>query len=172
VRRQIDPPAQTFLLGFDSAPIRAEKSLYNLAVWCAAHPGLATALTSVPPDGMSELLHTEELPAGVEEGLWHEWLSRFQSHLDRFGHTVYNLDFMNPVPADDPALLFDTLRFYLRGGGQDLHERQKGTAARREEATWTVLGRLDTPRRELLGRLLGWAQDVAPVREDALATWV
>ena len=31
VRRDGDPPAQTFLLGYDSEPIRAEKSLYDLA---------------------------------------------------------------------------------------------------------------------------------------------
>ena len=33
VRRAGDPPAPTFLLGFDSAPIRAEQSLYDLAAW-------------------------------------------------------------------------------------------------------------------------------------------
>jgi hypothetical protein len=32
-----------------------------------------------------------------------------------------------------------------------------------------VLERLDAPRRKLFGRLLEWAQGVAPVREDALA---
>ena len=32
-RRKDDPPALTFLLGFDSAPIQAEKSLYDLATW-------------------------------------------------------------------------------------------------------------------------------------------
>ena len=31
IRRRDDPPAPTFLLGFDSTPIRAEKSLYDLA---------------------------------------------------------------------------------------------------------------------------------------------
>ena len=36
-----DPPAATFLLGFDSAPIRAEKSLYDLAAWTRDAPGLA-----------------------------------------------------------------------------------------------------------------------------------
>jgi pyruvate,water dikinase len=43
------------------------------------------------------------------------------------------------------------------------------TAASREEATRTVLERLDAPRRKLFSRLLEWAQNVAPVREDALA---
>jgi rifampicin phosphotransferase len=169
VRREGDPPAQTFLLGFDSTPIRADKSLYDLAVWCGEHPGLAAALTDAPSDRASELLHTEEPPAGVDEGVWTEWRSRFQSHLDLYGHTVYNLDFVNPVAADDSAPLFDTLKFYLRGEGQNPHERQKRTAERREEATRAVLERLDGPRRNLLGRLLKWAQDVAPVREDALA---
>jgi phosphohistidine swiveling domain-containing protein len=169
VRRQSDPPAQTFLLGFDSTPIRAEKSLYDLAVWCGEHPGLAAALTDAPSDRALDLLHTEEPPAGVDEGTWQEWRSRFQSHLDRYGHTVYNLDFVNPVPADDPGPLLETLKFYLRGEGQNPHERQRRTAARREEATRAVLGRLDAPRRKLFGGLLGWAQDAAPVREDALA---
>jgi pyruvate,water dikinase len=116
-----------------------------------------------------ELLHTKEPPAGVDEGLWHEWRSRFQAHLDRYGHAVYNLDFINPVPADDPAPLLDTLKFYLRGEGKNPHERQRRTAERREEATRAVLERLDTTRRRLFSRLLRWAQDVAPVREDALA---
>jgi rifampicin phosphotransferase len=169
VRREGDPPAQAFLLGFDSTPIRAEKSLYDLAAWCGEHPGLAAALTDAPSDRASELLRTEEPPASVDEGAWREWRSRFQSHLDRFGHTVYNLDFATPVPADDPGPLLEALRFYLRGEGQNPYERQRRTAARREEATKAVLERLDAPRRNLFGGLLGWAQGAAPVREDALA---
>ena len=41
VRRAGDPPAATFLLGFDSLPIRAEKSLYDLAGWTREQPELA-----------------------------------------------------------------------------------------------------------------------------------
>ena len=169
VRREGDPPAQTFLLGFDSMPIRAEKSLYDLGTWSREHPSLARALAGTPSDRVLDLLQAEEPPADVNEEVWHEWKSRFQAHLDRYGHAVYNLDFLNPVPADDPAPLFDTLKFYLRGEGQNPHERQSRTAARREEATRAVLERLDAPRRNLFRRLLKWAQDVAPVREDALA---
>jgi pyruvate,water dikinase len=105
----------------------------------------------------------------VDREEWFEWRSRFQSHLDRYGHAVYNLDFVNAVPADDPTPLFDTLRFYLRGEGQNPHERQRGIATRREEAARAVLERLDAPRANLFIRLLEWAQGVAPVREDALA---
>ena len=44
VRRDGDPPALTFLLGYDSEPIRAEKSLYDLAAWARGVPGLAQAI--------------------------------------------------------------------------------------------------------------------------------
>src|SRR5215207_4116083 len=169
VRREGDPPAQTFLLGFDSMPIRAEKSLYDLATWSREHPDLARALAGTPSEQILDLLGAEVPPSGVDREEWREWRSRFQSHLDRYGHTVYNLDFVNPVPADDPTPLFDTLRFYLDGAGTDPHERQRATAARREEATKAVLEQRDARRGNLFGKLLKWAQGVAPVREDALA---
>ena len=169
VKREGDPPAQSFLLGFDSMPIRAEKSLYDLGTWSRDHPALARALAGKPSDRVLDLLRAEEPPAGVDEEVWHEWQSRVHSHLDRYGHAVYNLDFVNSVPADDPAPLFDTLKFYLRGEGQNPHERQRRAATRRDEATRAVLERLGVPRRKLFGKLLQWAQGVAPVREDALA---
>jgi len=169
IRREGEPPAQTFLLGFDSMPMQAEKSLYDLGAWSREHPGLARLLAGTPSEQILDLLHAEEPPSGVDREVWRDWRTRFQSHLDRYGHAVYNLDFLNPVPADAPAPLIDTLKFYLRGEGQNPHERQRRTAERREEATRAVLERLDPTRRKLFGRLLKWAQDAAPVREDALA---
>ena len=162
VRRAGDPPALTFLLGFDSMPIRAEKSLHELATWVAGHEDLATALHAAggPMD--------RDRP-GVDPETWHEWLARFRAHLDRYGHTVYNLDFLNAVPADDPAPLLESLRFFLDGAGADPHVRQRRAAQRREEATAAVLARLDPARRAVFGRLLRWAQGAAPLREDALA---
>lgn len=151
VRREGDPPAAAFLLGFDSTPIRAEKSLYDLATWAGGRPQLVDALLggSVPDDP--------------------EWRERWRAHLDRFGHTVYNLDVVNPVPVDDPAPLLDTLRFFLRGEASDPYERQRRATARREEATAAARARLDPVRRAAFDRLLAWAQRSAPVREDALA---
>src|SRR5918994_2037854 len=169
IRPEGDPPGQIFLLGFDSTPIRAEKSLYDLAMWCGEHPELAAALLDTPSERALELLRMEAPPVGMDERVWDDWRLRFQTHLHTYGYAVYNLDFVNPVPADDPAPLFDTLKFYLRGEGQNPHERQRRMVRRREEATRAVLERLDPARGRLIGRLLRWAQDAAPVREDALA---
>lgn len=168
VRRHGDPPAPTFLLGFDSAPIRAEKSLYDLARWTRDHAELTATLLATPSDRVINLLDDTAAPGGEQ------WRSRFQAHLDRFGHSTYNLDFINPVPADDPAPLFDALRFYLDGsadakGGTDPYERQARSAQRREAATAAVLARLGPARAALFTRLLRWAQSTAPLREDALA---
>jgi phosphohistidine swiveling domain-containing protein len=163
VRTKDDPPAQIFVLGFDSAPIRAEKSLYDLATWTRSQQELAEALLTQPAQEFLGRASTSDDPA------WHEWHTRFQAHLSAYGHMVYNLDFMNQVPADDPVPLLETLRFFVSGKGVDPYERQRRFAIRREEATAAVLARLDPVRTKAFRRLLHWAESAAPVREDALA---
>ncbi|MGO4228664.1 PEP/pyruvate-binding domain-containing protein [Arthrobacter sp. YAF34] len=169
VRRAGDPPAQTFLLGYDSEPIRAEKSLYDLAAWARDIPGLDRAILNSPTAALAESQRTGLPPAGVDPALWQQWRPRFQDHLGRFGHAVYNLDFISPVPADDPAPLLETVKFYLRGQGNDPHERQRLSAGRREDETGRTIARLGPKRRAAFLRLLRWAQNAAPIREDALA---
>ena len=166
VRRDGDPAAPTFLLGFDSLPIRSEKSLYDLASWARSESGLVETLLATPTERLVAILRNADPLA--QEPAWSEWRHRFQAHLDAYGHTVYNLDFANAVPADDPAPLLDTLRFYLRGEGSNPYLRQQASADRREQQTREVLDRLDPARARAFTRLLQWAQRVAPLREDAL----
>jgi len=70
VRRAGDPPAATFLLGFDSAPILAEKSLYDLATWTRTHDDLTAVLLATPSTRAGELLHRELSPE------WDQWRAR------------------------------------------------------------------------------------------------
>ncbi len=163
VRGKDDPPAQVFLLGSDSEPIRAEKSLYELATWTRNSQKLAESLLALP---RQEFL---EQAAASDDPVWHEWHTRFEAHLTAYGHTVYNLDFVNPVPADDPVPLLETVRFFVSGKGADPYERQRRLARRRDEATAVVLARLDPVRAKAFRRLVHWAQRLAPLREDALA---
>ena len=159
VRRAGDPAAQTFLLGFDSEPIRAEKSLYDLAAAAKTEPALAAALTALSSADLVELVRGSEPPTGVASTAWEQWRTAFLAHLDRYGHAVYNLDFMNAVPADEPGPLLGTIRFFLSDQGANPYERQQRTAARRDEQTATVLARLDPARRAAFSRLLHWAQE-------------
>lgn len=164
-----DVPAQTYLMGFDSIPIRAEKSLYDLAQWARNRETLAGYLERTPTPQLAAELQNTRAPEPVANNDWSEWQSRFRAHLELYGHAIYNLDFASPVPADDPAPLLETCKYYLRGEGVNPHTRQQTTAERRERATQRLLQRLGPVRRTIIRKFLKPAQRFAPLREDALA---
>jgi phosphohistidine swiveling domain-containing protein len=172
VRRDGDPPASALLLGYDSEPIRAERSLWDLARWAREHPALADWLTvTSAPDIVADLAlaGTGELTPAAAIGGAEDFAARFGQHLDAYGHAVYNLDFANAVPADDPAPLVDVVRLYLSGQAGDPYERQRRLQQKRDAATVVIRRRLDPVRRSTFDALLRRAQAIAPIREDALA---
>ena len=154
-RRPGDPEPAAFVVGFDAQPIRADKGAYDLARWASGQPGLPDALRA-------------GAPAGPDPSLASAWRTRLEAYLREFGHTTANLDFMAPVPADDPTPVLDAVRFYLDSDA-DPHARQRALAQTRERVTRELLARLDPVRRALIGALLRRAQRDAPVREEALA---
>ena len=169
VRREGDPPAPTYLLGFDSAPILAEKALFDLAGWCREHPALATYLADSPTPRLITGWTGEQAPPGVDTDCWREWQRRFRAHLDQYGHSIYDLDFAKPLAADDPTAVLEALKMYVRGQGTDPYERQQGLAGRREAAVAAVEGRTGGLKRKVFRKLLGWAQRLGPQREDGIA---
>ncbi len=169
IKRRADPVASTFLLGFDSMPIQADKSLYALASWAREQEALSSYLAGAHAGRLANALKFEEPPEGLTKPVWIEWRTKVQAHLERFGHTIYGLDFANPVPADDPAPLLETCKLYLRGGGSNPYERQQAAIDRRESAITAVRKRLKGWRLKQFDRFLALAQRFAPLREDALA---
>jgi pyruvate,water dikinase len=168
IRRKSDPPALTFLLGFESAPIRAEKSLYDLAMWARGQDELAgyLARTSGKEIAVAYEAHTAPIASGES---WQGFTTRLADHLKCYGHAVYDLDFAKSVPADAPASLLETLRYFVAGQGRNPYERQAEAVSAREKAAASLLARLGGLRRRLFSRVLGWAQRSAHLREDALA---
>ena len=169
IKREDDPPALTYVLGFDSTPILAEKSLYDIAEWCRARPGLAAYVANTPARQLAAQLEDDQVPLGVEAGDWREWQRRFCAHLQQYGHIIYDLDFAKPLPADDPAPLLDTCKMFLSGQCRSPYERQQVAAERREQATQATLERLRGLRLALFRRLVTWAQKSVPLREEGLA---
>ena len=156
-------PAERYLLGFDSAPVLAEKALWDLAAWVRDDPALAKALADpeVDPAGAA--------PPELPDDLWTRWQERLAGYLATFGHSVYDLDFVHPTPAEEPGPILQALRFALTGQAADPYARQAALAAAREQATSELLAGLDPVRRALAARTLRWVQRIVPVREDALA---
>jgi pyruvate,water dikinase len=168
VKRRDDPSAPVYLMGYDSVPVRAEKALYDLARWAGERADLAAYLGETPASQIVGQLG-QDAPQGVDAGTWDAWGERFEAHLAQYGHTIYNLDFGSPVPADDAAPLLETLKMFLSGQGADPHARQQTAAGQREQAAQAALVRLKGPRLRLFRRALGSAQRYAPLREDGLA---
>ena len=169
IKRRDDPPAPVYLMGFDSLPILAEKALYDLAAWTRPHAALAAHVSNTPAAELAAQLEAAHTAPGIAPDLWRDWQHRVRAHLQRYGHTIYNLDFANPVPADDPAPLLETYKLFLRGEGVDPHARQQAAAARREQAIETIQQRLKGLRLKLFHKVLAPAQRYAPLREDGLA---
>jgi phosphoenolpyruvate synthase/pyruvate phosphate dikinase len=168
IKRDDDPEALTYLLGFDSTPILAEESIYDIAEWCRSHPTLATYVTETPAAQLAAQL-AGPAPSGVEAKDWLEWQSRWETHIRQFGHIIYDLDFSKPLPADNPAPLLDTCKMFLNGQCPNPYERQQAAGEQREQATQAMLGRLKGLRRKLFRKLVGWAQDSVPLREEGLS---
>jgi pyruvate,water dikinase len=168
-KRRDDPPAPIYLMGYDSLPIRAEKALYDLSEWILQHEKLSAYIRDTPSKILAELLLTGETPPDVALAGWEELQTRFQAHLENYGHTIYDLDFANPVPADDPSPILETLKLFITGGGTNPHERQRAAAERREQAVQAKNASLKGLRLKIFQKNLARAQKYAPLREDGLA---
>ncbi|WP_329405769.1 PEP-utilizing enzyme [Nocardia vinacea] len=163
LRHNDDPAATTFLLGFDSKPILAEKALYDLAQWVRTQPGLAERITD--PEQRARILRGRDDTALAGK----EFRGRFRTYLAKYGDMVYDLDFAKPLPAEDPGALLQTLCFFLIDDAPDPHTRQRTAAKARAEAVRVLERKRPGLRRALALRLLSWAQSAAPLRENALA---
>ena len=169
IKRRSDPEASIFLLGFDSLPIRADQSLYTLAALAREQEGLARYLAGTSAKQLASDIQSGEKPQAVSQLTWSDWRKKVHAHLEQYGHTIYNLDFANPVPADDPLPLLETCKLYLSGKGSDPYERQQAAIEHREAAASLVRKRVKGWRLKQFDRFLTLAQRFAPLREDALA---
>ncbi len=131
-----DPPAFTFLMGYDSTPIRAEKSLYDLAQWIRGNARLTACLSSTPSRQIATQLESEQPPDGVDAEDWHSLRARLDAHLQQYGYIIYDLDFAKPLPADDPML-----RRMLRELGARL--ARAGALDQGDDIFWLTAGQVE-----------------------------
>ena len=164
MKRKGEPAAAIFLFGAENQAVRAEKSLFDLAMWIKEQPALLERLGAEQAGQICQRL------SGTGDGAgWDEFRSRFSAHLSEYGHTIYDLDFAKPTPADDPLPLVQALKAYLDGTAGNPYERQAAALERREQMTRAVVKRLDPLRRRWFLKLLKYAQESAPLREDGIA---
>jgi len=169
VKKEGDPPAPIFLMGYNSVPIQAEKSLYDLAVWIQDKQELCRYILSTSSDNIVANLKDSRTLPDVISNDWENFHEMFQKHLERFGYIIYNLDFSHPLSFDHPQPLLETIRMYLKGEGVNPHQRQHLSEEKRKQAVQASMGRIKGLRRWAFKKSLGWAQSLSEIRESALA---
>jgi pyruvate,water dikinase len=149
-----------FLRGFPSPALDAEAELTELAERIRASDELRTIVTATPPADLPNVLRST--PVGQD------LLTAFSRYLDRYGHQVYNLDFVAPTQADAPLPVLLSLKAMVQQPGHDPRSRQRAIVAERDTLAEETALTFDPLRRELFRILLGWAQRFGPDREQAL----
>jgi len=170
LKRDDGPAARTFLMGFNTIPIQAEKALYELAQWCREQPDLAHYLLRMPVHQLAgQVVGGAAAPEDVEIETWNEWLQRIRTYLSQYGHSIYDLDFGKSLPADDPVPILNACKLFVSGEGTDPHARQQKLEAERLQAMEDVRARVRGLRRWAFEKSLGIAQKMGPLREDGIA---
>ncbi|UCD98121.1 MAG: hypothetical protein JSV42_14345 [Chloroflexota bacterium] len=169
IRKEGDPSAPTFLMGFDNKPLQSEKALFDLAQWCQNNEPLVAYLAETPAEQLVDELSAEITPQNVDQSAWIEWKQRFREYLDLYGYSIYDMDFAKPLPMEEPEPLLEMLKLFISGEAKNPYERQQEFTSRREDAEKSIRDRLKGIRRWGFEKSLGLAQSRAPLREDGIA---
>jgi pyruvate,water dikinase len=164
VKRKGDPDAVRFVFGTENHALRTEKALYDLAMWACTQPELKEYLLRAPA---AEIAAALAAIRPSDTSLF-DFSTRFSSYLNEHGHAIYDLDFAKPLPAEMPCTMLETLKVYIEGRNNP-YERQQAALDLRSQAEPRIARRLDPLRRKYFLKLLHWAQDLSPLREDAIA---
>jgi rifampicin phosphotransferase len=149
-----------FLRGFPSPTVDAETELEALAGQVRGSDELRALVTTTPAPNLPEALE------GTSAG--QAWLDAFSRYLERYGHQVYNLDFVAPTQADDALPVLLSLKAMVQQPKGDPRARQRAIVAERDARAVETARSFDPLRRWLFRLLLGWAQRFGPDREQAL----
>jgi len=168
VKRKTDPEATAFLFGFESMPVKAEESLFDIAEWLKENPILADYTFRTPTENLVAELKADAPPETIPANLWEEYQSRFEAHFEEFGRTAYEFDFANPTPAEEPSPQFEAIKLFLMGKGESPYDRLQTAIEKREQATEAILKRIGWPRKGWFEKLLKKAHETGAIREDSI----
>jgi pyruvate,water dikinase len=140
--------------------LQAEVDLDAIARRIRASDELREIVVTTPADRLLAVLPQRPDGEAVRDGL--------QEYFARYGHQIYNLDFVAPTLVESPLPVLLALKALVREPGQDAQSRQRAVARERDRLTAQVADTLDPLRRFVFTRAVHWAQRFAPYREEAL----
>ena len=149
-----------FLRGFPSKTLEAEAELDAIARRARESEALREYVIATPTERLLDAL--PDTPAGrrLRDDLEH--------YFARYGHQIYNLDFVAPTLVEAPLPVLLALKALVREPGMDALARQAAMARERDNLMEETERSFDPLRRFVFRRMVRWAQRLAPYREDAL----
>jgi pyruvate,water dikinase len=150
----------SFLRAFPSHAIEAEVELQAIAAQVRTSDELRELLGSTPARQLLDTLAAS--PSGGAIG------QQLQTYLDRYGHRVYDLDFVEPTQAEEPLPVLLSLKAQVERPGRDVQARRADIARERDRLIEATARSLDPLRRGLFLKILRLAWRLAPYREEAL----
>jgi pyruvate,water dikinase len=149
-----------FLRGFASKALDAEAELQSIAEQVHACEELRKLVASTPARGLLDALNANASGRVIVE--------RLHRYLDRYGHQVYNLDFVEPTQAEEPIPVLLSLKVQVQQPTGDVRARQDDMARERDMLVETTARSLGSVSRHVFLKVERWAQSLAPYREEAL----
>ncbi len=149
-----------FLRGFPSKTLEAEAELDTIARQVRESAELRDVVIATPAESLLDALPDTPGAQALRDDL--------DRYFARYGHQIYNLDFVAPTLFEAPLPVLLALKAHVREPELDALARQAAMARERDDLMEETARSFDPLRRFVLRRLARWAQGLAPYREDAL----
>jgi len=115
-----------FLSGFKSKTLEANEYMYKIAKQIQENKELYKLVITTPPKRLMNALknHIDGDPV----------VKALEEYLDIYGHLGYSLDFVEPLPLEDPTGLLSTLKTMITAKDYNPKKHEIDTAKKREQA--------------------------------------
>nr|WP_288824398.1 PEP/pyruvate-binding domain-containing protein [uncultured Clostridium sp.] len=157
-----------FLSGFDTIALQSDKNLWGISEWAKKNGPLSLYLKNNPAIKIGKDFMSPAVPAGVSQEVWIEWKNRINLYFKEFGRTAYEFDFAYPTPQETLTPALESIKTFVEGKGESPFLRQDTFVKQRKQAEEEILKQIDGSRKKLFLKLLHWAQETAPMRENAI----
>ena len=149
-----------FLVGFESTTLQARRELEAIATRARATHELLELIESRTAAELLEALRRSANGRQIADDV--------DRYLDRYGHQIFSLDFAEPTLADEPLPVMLNLKALVHEAPSSADELHAELVRKREALVDETMQSFGPVRRWLFRRLLRWAQNYGPYREEAL----
>jgi len=124
-----------FLSGFRSQTLEANEHMYKIAKQIQADKAFYELVVTTPPKQLMNALKNHPNSGPIVKAI--------EEYLNIYGHLGYSLDFVEPLPPEDPSGLLSTLKTMITAKDYNPKKHEIDAARKREQALQKIEQLLD-----------------------------